>query len=375
MKVFFWQNMPSHIQTGALERFASMWPDAVTGVWCSPISAQRKALGWGSDRRQHLSDMYLPSEGWDSVVGRIVDLNDDAIHILSGIGAYAPVTLAAKLLAKRHAPKLGLIVEPAVALGWRKWLRPLKARWVYRAYVNKVAAVLAIGEQGRRFYLNAGFQPHQIFPYLYQCPFDRIQTSGDTSSTVRFVYVGQFTHRKGTDELVAAVALLRGHDWSLTLFGAGPLEPKLRRMVRVERLDDQVHFGGVLAAPIVVQTLAQHDVCCIPSRFDGWGVVTNEAFHAGLPSVVSSRASSADLVRFSGVGRIYTSGDVKALANCINEYLVNPELMRAEKERAAAYCARITPDVVGEYLYHLLSHVFLKTSSRPVAPWVSAPAS
>lgn len=370
MRVFFWQNMPSHIQTGALDHFASIWPGGATGVWVQDISSERKALGWSADRTKHLENIVLPKVGWERKVNEIVGKSQNDIHILSGIGSYPPITLVANILRKIPNPKLGLIVEPVNNLGWKGPLRRLKARWSYFGFKGLISVVLAIGKQGRDFYLSIGFKDEQIFPYLYQCPFGRTLDSKPPTGKIGFVYVGQLQYRKGVDILLRAILPFRDRtDWNLTLIGQGNEEPNLRRFVLENGLSNHVSFLGAVPANQVVSSLAMHDVCCVPSRFDGWGMATNEALQAGLPAIVSSSASSSDLVRFSRAGRIFQSGNIEALSSCFSEYLEQPELIDVGKRRASVYSIRISPEVVAAYMKNLFEAKFLLKNQEILAPW------
>jgi glycosyltransferase involved in cell wall biosynthesis len=51
-----------------------------------------------------------------------------------------------------------------------------------------------------------------------------------------------------------------------------------------------------------VQILAEHDVLCMPSRFEGFGLVALEAMLAGRVLLVSERAGVARHVLASGCG-------------------------------------------------------------------------
>ena len=147
------------------------------------------------------------------------------------------------------------------------------------------------------------------------------------------------------------------------------MENWLRNFVAKRGLSKQVSFPGKIQANEVLKHLAMYDVCCIPSRFDGWGVVTNEAIQAGIPPIVSSKASSSDLVRFSNVGRVYPCGDIPALSRCLREYIIQPEIIQDEKQLAVSYSPRIMPDKVAFYIKSLFEHFFLGQGPIPFAPW------
>ncbi|MDC3255853.1 glycosyltransferase family 4 protein [bacterium] len=369
--VFFWQNMPAHIQIGAINEFASIWDGRVTGVFCNDISDDRQRLGWKFNESKHLNTEILPESKWAERARQLVDENQDAIHILSGIGAYAPIDVAAKELGKLKSPKIALIVEPAKNHGWKRHFRLAKGIYYYRPYLTKIQAVLAMGDQGKQHYRRIGFKPEQVFPYIYQCPTPGISTEKPPCKKVRFAFVGQLIERKGIDLLIEAFSQIEEKDWSLSIYGGGPMEQLIRQRIKAMHLQSKIDLRGVISSEQVINELSNHDICCVPSRWDGWGVVTNEAFHAGIPSIVSSTASSSDLVRHSGVGKVFRSENVQDLISQIRYYLRNPASIQIEKSKAIQYSQNITPFAVATYLQDLLLSIFESNGPVPSAPWES----
>ena len=62
MRVFFWQNIPSHIQAPALRIFTGLWPDEVHGIWCGEIPPHRRSLGWEDPDFGALHQTLLPRD-------------------------------------------------------------------------------------------------------------------------------------------------------------------------------------------------------------------------------------------------------------------------------------------------------------------------
>lgn len=71
----------------------------------------------------------------------------------------------------------------------------------------------------------------------------------------------------------------------LLLVGTGPLEPDIQKKVEQEGLSGRVVFAGYRKdVPALLQAM---DVFCLPSRFEGLGIVLVEAQAAGLPCLIS----------------------------------------------------------------------------------------
>jgi glycosyltransferase involved in cell wall biosynthesis len=122
-----------------------------------------------------------------------------------------------------------------------------------------------------------------------------------------FAFLGRLdAYNKGLDLLIEAFARLaaqggqrptlslRGPDW-------GDRAP-LQRRTEALGLSDRVAFLDPDYARTPVQILAEHDVLCLPSRFEGFGLVALEAMLAGRVLLVSERAGVARHVLASGCG-------------------------------------------------------------------------
>ncbi len=86
---------------------------------------------------------------------------------------------------------------------------------------------------------------------------------------------------------------------------------------------------------------ARADVFILPSRYDGWGVVVNQAIGAGLPVICSDAVGAGyDLVEPEVNGLRFPAGDVAALAGCMERLAADPALAKqwgaASRAKAAA---------------------------------------
>ncbi len=368
--VFFWQNMPAHHQTGALDAFASSWGAPATGVWCEDISPIRKAQGWSPASRVRLRNCYLPLKGWEDAVDDLIDVNQDSIHIFSGIGAYPPVTRAARRLAGYSSPKMGVIVESSIMLGWAGFARRLKAHVCYRGFVDKLSAVFAMGNIGMDFYRGIGFKDEQLYPYLYQesVPLPSARPPG--RGVMRMLYAGQLNDRKGVDVLIEACRLICAPGWSLDIFGDGPLRNRLKQAVISGGIEGQVSFRGTVPSASLLAEMPSFDVAVVPSRFDGWGMLVNEALQSGLAVLASDKVGASILVSSSGAGAIFPKENPKALADAIRIRVLNPELLSAEQASALEYAPRLSPERAGEYLASAIRYAFQGQANRPAPGWI-----
>ena len=363
--------MPSHIQTPVMSEFAKIWPVPTMAVWCEELSTSRRNLGWTTECLQQVDEVVLPRKNYQRKIEELIAERRQAVHIFSGLHAYPPIISAYQTAVRLEASRLALMVESGVLWGFKGWMRPLRARLLARYYTPHVRLVLAMGQAGVEFYRRAGFNEETIYPFLYQSPMSSAVSPESVNAPVRMIYIGQFTRRKGVDVLLKAVSGLAPRNWSLTLVGDGPEVARLKYSVSPD-IQSRLQWHGVVPCNEVPTLLRAHDICVVPSRFDGWGVVTNEAICAGIPVVCSDRAASNELVTYSGAGDLFRAGNAASMRDALQVLLDDPQRIIQAKRRATQFRSRLEPVRIAQYLSDLLRHCFCGEPKKPQAPWVTS---
>ena len=119
------------------------------------------------------------------------------------------------------------------------------------------------------------------------------QTLGVAEHEVVILYVGRMEPLKGIHELLEAFQRLhqaRGFT-RLLLVGEGSLSGWLQSLAAGT---PGVLLAGRLSGAPLLDMYAAADFLVLPSHFESWGLVVNEAMAAGLPVVVSERAGCVD---------------------------------------------------------------------------------
>jgi glycosyltransferase involved in cell wall biosynthesis len=166
------------------------------------------------------------------------------------------------------------------------------------------------------------------------------------------LYVGRLVPEKGVEVLQRAWRRLDMPGATLALAGEGPLrgadEPGIRFLGHVPRGRLPVAYAA--ADVVVVPSLATR-------RFlEPWGLVVNEAMHAGTPVIASSAvgAAAGGLVVHGATGLITRAGDDKELASAIGALLDDAELRqrlrRLGREQVAAYSYEAAANAFGQAL-------------------------
>jgi glycosyltransferase involved in cell wall biosynthesis len=160
----------------------------------------------------------------------------------------------------------------------------------------------------------------------------------------RIIAVGRLVPQKGFDLLLRAMATVaRQHpDWRLSLFGSGPEEAALRRIVRHSFLQKHVLFHGTSAD--IRQEMAQASLFVIPSTYEGWGLTLTEAMGAGLPCIGFADCTGVNwLLQDPAVGRLVPERSAAALAQAIGRLIDDPAGRAAMGAQARDHVAQFAP--------------------------------
>lgn len=141
-----------------------------------------------------------------------------------------------------------------------------------------------------------------------------------------FFYSGSFSHRKGSDLLAEAFALVaaRHSEARLVLVGTGDMEIKMRSLLKP--CANRVTWLGFQPWERLPECYAQGSIFCFPSRYDGWGLALVEALAAGMPAIGTDRTGAAvEFLTDRRVGWLVKAGVVRDLELAMESALNLPE--------------------------------------------------
>jgi glycosyltransferase involved in cell wall biosynthesis len=244
--------------------------------------------------------------------------------------------------------------------------RPLTES-VYRS----ADAILAYGDHVKRFLTAVpGVDAGKVFVAGQAVEPQRfLAVAHEPVDPPEFVYVGQFEQRKGLDVLLAAFGRLPAGSARLALVGSGSLEEELRAQTAH---NDDVEVVGYVPQERLPERLARALALVVPSvttRLDKepWGLVVNEAMHAGLPVVASDAvgAAAGGLVVDGRNGRIVPERDPLALASALTALIEDPDGARRMGATARQDVERFSYEaMVGAFDAAMLHAVAKRNGSR-----------
>jgi glycosyltransferase involved in cell wall biosynthesis len=204
-------------------------------------------------------------------------------------------------------------------------------------------AIVTYGEHVRRYVLRTpGVDAEKVFvagQAVDAGRFAAVRPRFDTD-VAEVLYVGQFEERKGIAFLLDAFALLQkeGVPARLRLIGNGSLEGEIRARIGAS---DRIEIVGYVPQEKLPGQLARARCLVLPSITtdldrEPWGLVCNEAMHAGVPVVASEAvgAAAGGLVRDSWNGFVVPEQDSHSLASAMRRLVGNPRLAEDMGERA-----------------------------------------
>ncbi|MEO0650496.1 MAG: glycosyltransferase family 4 protein [Planctomycetota bacterium] len=249
--------------------------------------------------------------------------------------------------------------------GFGPWLRERLLPRILR----RVDAFLAIGSANRDFYRAYGVTNDRIFDAPYVVDNDRFRAQALAARPQRealraeleldperpvVLFASKLSDRKRPLDAIEAVTRLgEAHPERapyLLLVGDGPLRGDVQRAVEAA----EARLGrptfrrlGFINQTELPRYYDLSDVLTLPSTFEPWGLIVNEAMAAGRPVVVSDRVGSGfDLVEPGRTGEVHPAGDARGLQEALWRVLESRETARAYGERAAERIARHDFDAV-----------------------------
>ena len=138
-------------------------------------------------------------------------------------------------------------------------------------------------------------------------------------------------------DLLRAFAGANPSDALLVFAGEGPLRPQLEREAATLGIADRVIFLGFVNQSQLPAVYTSADLLVLPSEFEPFAVVVNEASCCGCPVAASDRVGSArDLISPVNPRLVFPCGDVEALAGILQEYLSDREKLANAARTARA---------------------------------------
>ncbi len=133
---------------------------------------------------------------------------------------------------------------------------------------------------------------------------------------------------------------------TLLLFaGEGPLRPQLESEAAALGVASRVRFLGFVNQSQLPAVYASADLMVLPSEYEPFAVVVNEAMCCGCPVVASNRVGAAlDLVSPVSPQFVFPCGDIDALAFILKDTLTDRTRLQSVARAALAHIQTWSPE-------------------------------
>jgi glycosyltransferase involved in cell wall biosynthesis len=235
--------------------------------------------------------------------------------VIAGGGAWTSPANIAALTARKHygwrfVPWWGSFDRPWQS-GARRTLDPI-ASWFVRAG----DAWIAFGSKARDQLIRYGADPQRI-TIAREIPGRNMaqewlgaREKRNGNAPPRYLFVGQLIERKGLRVLLSAFDdIPNGELW---IAGDGEMLPEVQDAVA---RNPRIRYLGHRSTPELHEFYGKADVLVLPSLYEVWGIVVNEALMHGLPVVTTSQVgAAADLIEPGVNGIMIRPGNAAELA-------------------------------------------------------------
>lgn len=109
-------------------------------------------------------------------------------------------------------------------------------------------------------------------------------------------------------------------------------------------ISDRTRFLGFVNQSTLPQVYCASDLLVLPSEYEPFGLVVNEAMLCGRAVIVSERVGAKfDLIREGETGFVYPCGDIAALARLLQNTLSDRDALQRYGEAAKRRIAEWSP--------------------------------
>lgn len=173
---------------------------------------------------------------------------------------------------------------------------------------------------------------------------DRPEQPATTQDPPLILSVGILHPRKGHDVLIAALAALADLDWQAVIVG-NPWDAAhvadLQAQIAASGLGGRLELAGRVEADRLADLYRKASIFALATRYEGYGIVFDEALSHGLP-IVSTRAGAVPGTVPADAGLLVAPDDAPALAQALRRMLTDPA-QRAARAAAAARAGAALP--------------------------------
>ena len=219
-------------------------------------------------------------------------------------------------------------------------------RGLVESVYRRSDAIVVYGDHVRRALLAVGgVDNDKIFTAAQSVDGRAFAIDVDVAKSNQLLFVGHFESHKGIDDLLSAFARVSDPNARLSVIGNGSLEANVRRQARI---DPRIDIAGYVPQGDLPRHFARARGLVLPSvttsmHRECWGLVVNEAMHAGIPVIATDAVGAAahGLVEDGSTGLVVKERDPVALGTAMtrlfSDDVLAADLGRRARERVSGF--------------------------------------
>jgi len=329
---------PAHYTRALHRRIEAELPGRMAFIFLDDRGRQQDRLYERGDLTE--ARQVVPRSSPMSLI-RALESADPASIVVAG--NYPRLLLVAMLWAAVRRRHVAYASDTNVldALARRGLSRYLKVLF-HRTILGAVGTYFYIGTRNRDYY-NYIYGRRGIAGRLAFLPYaavtadrisDRIPADPASGQGLRVLYLGRIAPEKNVESLIRALERLSPHTRDrvkVTIVGDGAERARLEVLARAAGVAHCVSFVGSVSSDAVYTYYAQSDLFVLPSSYEPWGLVVNEALSAGVPVAAPFWVGAvADIVIDGHSGIVMEDNAPSTIAASIERALaLGPDGLRA----------------------------------------------
>lgn len=200
-----------------------------------------------------------------------------------------------------------------------------KVRKLLRAILLPTTSYLVVQtEQIKKYYSNSIQKRCSV---IYNPVSDSFFEEKQIVPKNRFMSVGRLAPQKNQRMLIDAFSHVHQKypDYSLSIFGDGPLKEELQSYIDSKGLQDVVRLEGTSSD--ISKELHSSFAFCLTSDFEGMSNAMIEALCSGIPLISTNVSGAAELLGNNEGGMIVPIRDTDAFASAMLKLIESPSLV------------------------------------------------
>lgn len=336
MKIGFITNLRAPYRTLQLNEFSNISNVDITAYYCNDKNKNRK---WDTGKEIKFKEVDLDGYELSKHYGyinkniiKIVKEND--LIILGGYEqpTYILISIICRLLKKPY-----ILLFDGISTDRLTHKENKIKKYIKKIVIENAKYIMGNGTVSKRYFNEVfGYPEDRIYnQYLTVDSYkiNKLYTGrekfrneyreklGVSKDEKVLIYSGRLIDIKNVDSVIKAISKLNRNDITFLITGGGELEEELK--ILSDKLGVKTIITGFISDQ---EELFKHyfvgDALILPSKYEPWGLVVNEAMFAGLPVIVSDICGcSLDLVNQGKNGYIINPKSVDDISNKIENIL------------------------------------------------------